>query len=259
MLNKSIKESCFYENHVPVWPCPSCDEGKLKLDPSKLIHQYDAASNLDFNEVWFDYDMARGVFTAHFNCNICEESVVSSGYFQLIEEFEHDDCGQPTNSLGTIMKFEPKLFLPPLPIFSMKFNSGIPQEITDSMNKSFELFWCDLGSCINKIRTTIELILNNLNIKEKSPNGKDISLHNRIELIDPCFDDVKKILLAIKWIGNAGSHELNGVSREDVLLGFEFINFCINILYPVENNASVLLGQANAINSNKKPLSRFNI
>lgn len=72
-----------------------------------------------------------------------------------------------------------------------------------------------------------EPIFKNLN-KNVELNKAKNTLHKKIELIGKCYDkEIMNDLLAIKNIGNDGSHFGNVVSKEDIVKG---INIAINIV-----------------------------
>lgn len=77
--------------------------------------------------------------------------------------------------------------------------------------KSFNHFWYDLDACANKIRQVIELI-----VDEKK--GKGPTLHAKIlSLKSELGDSLVKKLLAIKCIGNDGSHTDRLFERVELL------------------------------------------
>jgi hypothetical protein len=59
-----------------------------------------------------------------------------------------------------------------------------------------------------------------------------LSLHSRILEYRAKRPDVAELLLAVKWLGNAGSHPGTGtVSQEDLLDGFEMLEQVLDEVY----------------------------
>ena len=62
---------------------------------------------------------------------------------------------------------------------------------------------------------------------------RDVSLHNRIENFrsaKPQYADAAGLLLAVKWIGNVGSHD-DRLQISDVLDGIEILDYTLALVY----------------------------
>ncbi|GKW27521.1 hypothetical protein PEC331060_06990 [Pectobacterium carotovorum subsp. carotovorum] len=57
------------------------------------------------------------------------------------------------------------------------------------------------------------------------------SLHGRIEALPERFNEHKAALMAIKWLGNAGSHALDRVNPFDIDQAYRIIEFVLSKLY----------------------------
>jgi hypothetical protein len=150
------------------------------------------------------------VFSLHLTCSDCEEKVVVSG--EMSEENDPSDMEK-----GIQKSYNPVSFYPPLKIISIP--KSCPKSVSTVLDKSFGLYWMDIGSCANKIRVSIEVLLDELNIpkQHKTKNGfRDFDLHSRIEIYGKSNEEVAAFLIALKIIGNAGSHYSN-IKKEDVL------------------------------------------
>jgi len=80
-----------------------------------------------------------------------------------------------------------------------------------------------------------------------------LSLHERIELFKLRFPEIGNSLLAIKWIGNSGSH-YDTLTQDDVLDAYTLLDFSLSKLY--NNQEQVIKKLAKDINKKKAPLSR---
>jgi len=86
---------------------------------------------------------------------------------------------------------------------------------------------------------------------------KELHLHLRIGLIEAPdgseLCEIKQMIEALKWQGNAGSHELQGISHKQLLQSYEMIEFCLQSLYPVvDQRRARLLGLAKEINAKNR-------
>lgn len=99
----------------------------------------------------------------------------------------------------------------------------------------------------------VDAILNEQGIENSTldRNGTkvDLKLHKRIELYKKENEEVANLLMAIKWIGNEGSHELNGLDREKIIIAYEIIHHCLEKLY--NTRLEELRKIANRINEQK--------
>jgi hypothetical protein len=125
----------------------------------------------------------------------------------------------------------------------------IPEELSTSIEdscilikkeliKSFELFWIDKNSCANKIRITIELLLDFLWIPKKgkikcSECKRDeeglLSLERRIMKSSDKIST--EMLLAIKLVWNHWSHWSKKILQEDLVKTYQILQFCLDEIF----------------------------
>ncbi|WP_336798308.1 DUF4145 domain-containing protein [Erwinia aphidicola] len=60
----------------------------------------------------------------------------------------------------------------------------------------------------------------------------DKKLHERIKLMPDEYVMHQAALMAIKWLGNAGSHEADRVTSEDVEKAYKIVEFVLHKIYP---------------------------
>lgn len=84
-------------------------------------------------------------------------------------------------------------------------------------------------------------------------NGKLIflNLHSRINLLPEKYGELKELLLAIKWLGNAGSHADSPISIDDVMDAYQLIDHVLQELYVQKGKKAKAL--AKLINKKKGP------
>ena len=78
-----------------------------------------------------------------------------------------------------------------------------------------------------------------------------MSLHDRIKLLPKKYQDIQEIFLAVKWLGNAGSHSGTTVSSDDVLDAYELMEKLLTEVFDDKSNKIKEL--AREINKNKGP------
>lgn len=240
-------KSSFTKKNLPDWTCPHCSKGILKGDTFK--HEETALSRSWHSEEDWYPEFVQYSFTGSLVCSSCKEFVAFLGKGE--EEFhQYYDGNLQKYVEENYSLFYPKFFHPTLQLF--KIAEECPKEIEESINDSFALYWNDLGSCANKIRVSLELLLNKFNIKKTFINQhrkrQRLSLHKRIEEFKKIKPDIAELLLAIKWIGNTGSH-IGELEKIDILETYEMLELALNKLY--DNKEDELKKMAKEINKRK--------
>jgi hypothetical protein len=115
----------------------------------------------------------------------------------------------------------------------MKVPEKCPDDVKQELQASFELFWGHPGACAGRLRVALECLLNHLGVakKKKSANGKftELTLHARIDAFAKREPVLGAHLMALKWLGNSGSHE-GDIPRKDVLDAFDILEHSLGEL-----------------------------
>lgn len=236
-IKRSIWKNYFRKNEVPEWNCPTCKKGILKGGEKCFTVSEDSESIKNYScEDWEEF-FRKGVFCGTLKCNNsnCDENVAVIGEMSVIEEsFYAKDLDTIIENYLELLK--PKLFIPSLEIFIL--HEFIPENIKSQIKEAFSLFFVDNSSCANKIRIVVELIMDEFKIQKvtigKDRKRKKISLHQRIEKFKIKYPYEGEFLMAIKWIGNTGSHSEEQLTKDDTLDGFEMLEHVIYKLYEIE-------------------------
>jgi hypothetical protein len=236
-IKRTIWKNQFKRNEIPEWNCPTCKKGILKSNEKNFSIKEDSSTikhrgSEDWEEFW-----RNGIFCGTLKCNnsSCYENVAIIGEMSVVEESYYlEEIGDMIESYSELLK--PKLFIPSLEIFAL--HEFIPKNIKTQINEAFSLFFVDNSSCANKIRVVVELIMDEFKI-QKVTTGNDrkrrkLQLHHRIEKFKIKYPTEGEFLMAIKWIGNAGSHYLESLTKDDTLDGFEMLEHVIYKLYEIE-------------------------
>ena len=205
---------------VTRWECPSCIRGKLIIIKDTFHYEETKKSKLQHPSEGFTPWDVDYVYSCLLKCSKCNDIISNSGTGGIAMAYTCDEYGHSPDYSQN--EFFPKYFSPNLKLFKYPKTTNI--EVTKEINKSFSLFFCDPSSSANHIRIAIEKLLNYLKVDSVKENGTYINLHNRIEKLSDDSNKYKNHLLAIKFIGNAGSHSDKRITKNDVLDAYEIIN-----------------------------------
>jgi len=249
----------FHADKVPEWPCPCCGHATLQ----NMMHTVHVGGKLHEKSAIVEYE------SRHSRIANLPSDDEFDGVFGAVLKCSRHDCGEAVALTGTtcfdlgdfgerVTYYEPKYFEPPLPLFQIP--PKCPQSIAIEVNAAFALYWADPSACINCIRCAVERFLDHADIKRSrvvQQGGKRrkqvVVLHQRIEVYKAKQPQIAKQLLAIKWLGNAGSHERK-ITKEDALEGFEILKWVLNQRFDLD--AKQVAKMATAINRRKGPVSK---
>ena len=241
----------FTIDRTPDWTCPTCDKGLLRVvkdsfKKEERLHSRDHSHDA-WEPEWIEY-----VYSCLLSCNNeeCREVVCSAGtgkvdYFEY--EDEHGEWAQSIEEL-----FKPQFFEPHLKL--LRIPTKCPDSIVKPLNESFRLFFAAPSAASNSVRIAIEALLTELKVKRFTVvknQRRIISLHQRISLLPPKYAQLKDLLTAIKWLGNAGSHDAEGISNDDVMDAYDLTEHVLTEIYAPK--AKKLAALAKKVNKKKGP------
>jgi hypothetical protein len=208
----------FSRNSVPHYRCPRCDVGRLAAASDSLtVVETEYSKKARDNEDWEpDWEVER--FSLRLTCTntVCGEHSFVIGETTL-EETHDGEFGWVLESV-----LQPRGFFPAPPIIEIPQHT--PADVLEQIKRSFELFWSDLNSCANRLRVSIEFLLDMLKVSRTGKDKKDqptvLDLNGRIALFAKIEPEHADTLTALRMIGNLGSHG-DDVSREALLDAYE--------------------------------------
>jgi hypothetical protein len=234
------------------WICPRCNSGILHVNNDKFLSEDNATTrqfmhHVDFNMPWdIEY-----TFTAVLTCTNpkCKEVVICTGKggVDVADQTRLPD-GNIDTEYGDI--FKPVFFYPPLHIFQIP--EATPENVKKAIISSFSLVFNNQPAAANQIRIALECLLTHLKVKRfETTRGKRrrLNLHKRIELLPTKYKKIKEVCIAIKWLGNAGSHCDDKITFDDVFDGYDMLSFILEELY--DNKHTHVKKLANKINIKK--------
>jgi hypothetical protein len=242
-MKRSLWIQPLTERSSPAWPCPACSNGTLALVPNSLVHKQTLESKKLY-EVLGEPESITATFSAWLKCshgNCGEEVVVvgngkmvivEKGIDDLLDEYIDEGTGdrEPSPKYGSI--YQP-LFCCPMPDM-FELSERCPAEVKSELRAGFRLFWSDQAASAGRVRVSLERLMDHYRIPRRcrGTNGKyfDLKLHTRIEIFSKRQSSAGEKLMALKWLGNTGSHQ-GDVSRNDLLDGFEILEYLLAELF----------------------------
>jgi len=249
MDREKFKPEFDFVYQKPLWQCPTCTIGYIipKETDLKFIENAETIHYRDCDA--FEYDWISYVFHGQIKCNFCPETVVVSGTAKI----ERDQApGWP--EIDEVIEFKelsPKFFFPAVPIIDLSKFESVPANFASEIKNSFSLYWCNPAACINSIRSAIEVFLDYYSVKKNKPNGDLIFLGKRLEDFEKSEPKKAQILKAIKWLGNAGSHDPNSFRHSDALDGYQILEHYLEQFFPKPKDDQFIKAKIDGINQAK--------
>jgi hypothetical protein len=212
---------------LPPLPCPKC--GKAKLTRKGEIQRVEPAYiTRELDEHGLQGDCSEGSFIAFMVCKgvLCGEVVAVSGDYRCDEHVQqvNDEEEQTFTTYNyRIYSMRPG---PPLIEAPKKLNADAKRHL----KKAFELFWTDSASCANRLRIVVEYLLDQFDIERDTAKGDPLNLASRIEKLTKTKPDQADYLNALRWLGNAGSHD-GIVDFDDLLSCFDMLEHAMIELF----------------------------
>jgi Domain of unknown function (DUF4145) len=235
--------------HIPSWPCPRCEIAALTLAKDSLRTLNDWESNTIAPHE-FHPTSVTGCFVCLLYCTKCGETCAVSGSFNTFEDF-------PVDGNQFFERCKPTSIHPPPPMIHIP--EECPSAVRAEVVAAFSLYWRDLAASLNRIRNALELVLDDLKISKSTVDKVKrkkyrINLHQRIERLRkkrPALKEICDRMMAVKHLGNAGSHPGVKVRADDVFDGFDILERVLQDMYSA--HAGVLARTVKQINQRRGP------
>lgn len=171
-----------------------------------MCHETKFSRRLRQDDEW-EPDWTDERFSAFLECDetTCGEMVVVSGDTEVVPEPADDGLG---HVLVTVLR--PQSMTPAPPLFPLGFT--LPWKVSNELKLAFHLYWADRGSCVSRLRTSLEVLLDDKGIKRDGVSAKSkpylLGLAERIDLFEQKFGDADNAesMHALRIIGNLGTH-----------------------------------------------------
>lgn len=216
------------------WPallCPSCQ--LAVLEPT--IYEVESLSSITGrvgNPLGVGWQ--SGFFHGTLACSRtpCRNVYVVAGEWSKAPE----DPGS-LNDDPSLAGLEVRHILPPLPLID--FPDSVPPAIQGLVESASAVMLSDPSAAATRIRSAIECLLDEQRIRKTSPKKRSVRLpaHDRILLFKRVNPAAADLLMAMKWIGNIGTHESSPLPLSVVLDGTELFARAIILIYDREAQA----------------------
>jgi hypothetical protein len=251
-INRALWESPLNKTHVPRWPCPRCGAAALAIVKDSFHTAFDAetvrARQLDRD---YPSEGETGRFVCLLQCGAqgCKETCAVAGDYDTWAV----DVDQGYDEFSSCT---PISITPPPPVIQIP--EECPEAVKQEVVAAFMLHWSDYASCLNRIRNALELLLTDLKVPRSTVNKYkkrvEIKLHARIEILQrkkPKLRSICTRMMAVKHLGNAGSHSGVEVERKDVFDGFDILERVLHDMYSMTDGE--LAKMVRQINKRKGP------
>ena len=224
MFNRDLWSGAYERSAIPKFVCPKCTEGRLTLDETSLSVKQPAYSVTDSKHPDWEPDWDIDRFSLRLTCDVATCGEVANVLGDTtVAEYMDDNQGW-----GLISLLRARAFFPAPPIISIP--KEVPDAVRTEITKSFELFWVDLSSCANRLRVSVELLLDHFKIPRHGVDkkGKSIrlDLNARVSLFEKSDPEHAPTLTALRMIGNLGSHG-DEVNRTPLLDSYEIYEYAL--------------------------------
>ncbi|EPQ3462325.1 DUF4145 domain-containing protein [Klebsiella aerogenes] len=217
----------FFKDMQVEWPCPECGQKTLEIVQETFFVNDTHGTNKHSHEDWFEPEMHRAIFSCTARCSRrqCGEIVACSGD----SGWERRGWDDPEDDEEYYQWFHPKTFFPSLHPFELP--AKCPEEITDPLLASFSIFLMQPSAAANLIRISVERMLTAMGVLEHKNTGWRIGLKERLKKLPEIYAAYSGQLMAIKFLGDAGSHDYDKVKLKDIEDAFEIMDHVVNDLF----------------------------
>jgi hypothetical protein len=253
-MDRNALKLQFALDKSPDWVCPTCKKGVLRIKKDTFFKEEDSLSRDHSHEAW-DPDWITYVYSCLLVCtnDQCKEIVSNVGVGSVVHHIYEGCRGEPMEAYTDF--FRPKFFEPPLALINIP--DKCPESVSGPLAESFRLFFSVPSAASNNVRIAIEELLTDLKVRKTTlVRGKRrlITLHQRIDLLPTKHANLKDLILAIKWLGNAGSHGNSGndaITMDDVMDSYELTEHILHEIYAPKTKKLAAL--AKKVNKKKGP------
>lgn len=250
----------------PSFPCSVCGVGVIELSPDPTgktngsLHLVEAAeSKRDREHPRWEPTWIWGKFHAVLTCTrrACAEIAIATGEYSVKDRVTPP--AEPFIDRWTKADlYEDFLLLRYLdpPVRLLAVPEGTPDRTKQYVEEAAALIWVSPDAAANTLRRAVEALLDALGVPSTESSGKPISPHRRIKRLAATNQEVADVLLAVKWVGNDGSHVPKDLAAAPLdaavcIEAAEHLEYALNLLYPLPDPAAAIQARVAAINRNE--------
>lgn len=225
-----FKNHFSFDERLTPWSCPHCKIGRLIAKEENFFCQETLILHSERKPSL--------QYSGFFICNCCDNKTFSTGTGKNNYYCGGDDeTGDFTEMY--VNEYTPQFFSPSIMLFNPP--ASTPQSVRDSLKRAFSICWCDIPASCNVLRVTVEILL-----KERWPevpiviNGQNLNKKlnelKKIEASQPKLLEILDYFLAIKWLGNNGSHDAE-LEERDLAVAFKIMDKALILIYSRDDNS----------------------
>lgn len=214
---------------LPRPSCPSCQAGYIGFSPPTEYEGHASLSARD--EPAFEPEWVSGTFVVHGVCENpeCKQDVHGTGTYDVgySQKSWHEEYEPSYSSYYTVTHLHPPILMMPIP-------KSAPDEVREAVLRASRVLFTDPGLAATALRATVERFLTSQGISATGSNGQFRNVHKRIDEwrdADQTRPAVADLLFAVKWLGNAGTHEDSDLTTIEVLDGARVLDEAFHRLF----------------------------
>ena len=234
------------------WPrpaCPACQVGYVRF--AKPDEYEDHASASAHGDPDWDPEWVSGTFTIKGQCENpgCQLIVHGTGDYQVAYAEKSVDEHSRYQTYASYYRL--KHLHPPMLLMSIPKTA--PDQMKEGVLGASRVLFTAANVAATALRATVESFMTTEGISPTRANGQFRPAHERIEewgKVDAARQRVADLFLAVKWLGNAGTHEGANLTTKQVLDGAGLLDEAFHRLFTGPD----VDARASLINSAKGPL-----
>lgn len=220
----------FTVDSLPYISCPTCESDYLVIQEKSLRTTFAAESIKNSNHPDWDPTWDFGYFSLTLICrnHNCITVHACSGNFSV-----GDNPNQTLNEAPFITSYQCKYLNPSVPILSNALPADTPKQVIDRIKEAEQILLTDPNAAANRFRLAIEEVMNEYGVHRfQIQKHKRVRLTTHARLLDfkKYENSIVDAFMAVKWIGNQGSHE-DTLNVGDLLTAAEILKFGLEALY----------------------------
>jgi Domain of unknown function (DUF4145) len=223
----------FPENLFPTILCGICQDGYLvleKVSTVELNSSLEEHAHPDWDPEWI-----TGLHLSRMRCGNpkCKEIATTTGEYRMVFDIEYDERGNPQQTYSKELRIN---YVTPVSPLILK-RDDYPDQVAQLIKEASAIALVSPGAAANRIRTAIDELLNAqkvIKIRTTKKGRARLTTHARILIFNAKNSEASDLLLAVKWIGNGGTHNDN-ISLSEVLDGVELFAHALDKLFNHKN------------------------
>jgi Domain of unknown function (DUF4145) len=217
-------------SEFPVLLCPVCRRISLELAYESFESPESRAGHDDEN---WDPTWDHGYFYGSLTCprTPCSNKYAIAGRWRTDYAVISNGMSGSSDGADFVNYLSVTYILPAFPL--MDYPDDVPDKVREAVAGAAQVVLSDASAAANRLRTAIEVLLDAKQVRQFKTGSRSerLNTHTRIELFGRTDASAAQHLMAMKVIGNVGSHEREILPLSEVLAGMEHFARALEIIY----------------------------